>query len=153
MEFDQFMAIPPCTRGKHTDEKPAEAKPAPAAEEAPAMTASSGGVETYGSTPAASAPASVPTSTVPSKAPTPPPVEDEEDDLSLPVPEGAKCKRLGCGAAWQGAEVSRGDGPDAACTYHPQKVAITPRQHELTSARLPRGLQGLPVLQAARARV
>ncbi|BEI85294.1 hypothetical protein CcaverHIS002_0506950 [Cutaneotrichosporon cavernicola] len=116
MEFDQFMAIPGCTTGKHT-EKTQVVQPAqvPAAE-APAATTSTDGVETYGSTPAETPSVSM----APSKAPTPPPVVEEEDDLSLPVPEGAKCKRLGCGAEWQGP-ASRGDGPEAGCTYHPQK--------------------------------
>lgn len=129
MEFDQFLAIPTCTKGKHSDEKPAAAPASEApADAAPAPTSSAGGVETYGSTPAASAPASVPASMVPSSAPTPPPapVEDEEDDLSLPVPEGAKCKRLGCGVEWKGESVSRGDGAEAECTYHPQAVSRSP---------------------------
>lgn len=162
MEFDQFMAIPPCTTGKHTDEKPAPAA-APEGEKdaAPAATSVAGGVETYGSTPAASAPSSIPASMVPSSAPTPPPAPElveEDDDLSLPVPDGAKCKRLGCGAVWQGEAVSRGDGAEALCTYHPQAVSVVPasgllRLASLTPARVPRRLKGLPLLQAARARV
>ncbi|CAK9781265.1 chord-domain-containing protein [Cutaneotrichosporon oleaginosum] len=117
MEFDQFMAIPPCARGRHTDSK-AEV-PAPAAPVAEAPKTTAGGVEVYGS--ARPAPAEVPESAIaPAAPPTPAPVE-EEDDESLPVPDGAKCKRFGCGAAWRGAAASRGDGPDAVCTYHPQK--------------------------------
>ena len=44
----------------------------------------------------------------------------EEDDESVPVPPGAKCKRLACGVEWVSAEVSRGEGEGAKCRYHPQ---------------------------------
>jgi hypothetical protein len=90
------------------------------------------GVETYSSkapgststsaSASTSAPAPVAAAAI---APPPPaqPVKEEEDDLSLPVPEGARCKRLACGATWAGEEVSRGDGEEAKCRYHPQAVS------------------------------
>ena len=72
-------------------------------------------------------PPSVPAQTAAvAQTPTPAPKEEnviEEDDLSLPVPEGSKCKRLGCGAKWQGEELSRGDGEQATCEFHPQAVS------------------------------
>ncbi|WVR03801.1 hypothetical protein IAU60_000796 [Kwoniella sp. DSM 27419] len=126
LEFDQFMAIPPCATGKHTTEA---AKPAPAvtqAESAPSgpTSVSADGVETYGSAKAAPSQAGTSANTaVSATASAPAPAQkvvEEEDDLSLPVPEGASCKRLACGQKWQGEEVSRGDGEQAKCRYHPQ---------------------------------
>lgn len=43
----------------------------------------------------------------------------EEDDESMPVPEGTTCKRRGCGRVWKDPATSRGDGPEAICHYHP----------------------------------
>lgn len=50
-------------------------------------------------------------------------MDHEDDDLSIPVPDTAPCKRLGCSARWEGEEVSRGDGAAAKCRYHPQGVS------------------------------
>lgn len=43
----------------------------------------------------------------------------EEDDESIPVPEGTTCKRRGCGRVWKDAATSRGEGAEATCHYHP----------------------------------
>jgi hypothetical protein len=59
------------------------------------------------------------------EAPPAEPEKEEEDDVSLPVPEGARCKRRACGAAWEGEGVSRGDGEKAKCRYHPMGVRIS----------------------------
>lgn len=122
-----LLTLKGCTKGKHTDEVPKAT--APKAKETEAPTASSGGVETYGSAPpsvpttGASTPAPAPATIATQKPAAPEPVVEVEDDLSLPVPDGARCKRLGCGAVWEGEAVSRGDGEKAVCTYHPQKVS------------------------------
>jgi len=95
-------------------------KPTPAAS---APTTVDGGVETYGSaTPSKPA---TPAAEAALHAPTPAPEVrvEENDDLSIPVPAGAKCKRLGCGAEWEGEEISRGNGPKAVCHYHPMNVS------------------------------
>jgi hypothetical protein len=82
------------------------------------------GVETYSTGVAAKAgPSSAGTAPIKVEAPPAEPVKDEEDDLSAPVPEGAKCKRRACGAAWEGEDVSRGEGEKAKCTYHPLGVS------------------------------
>jgi hypothetical protein len=39
------------------------------------------------------------------------------------VPEGAVCKRAGCGARWAGEGESRGEGEGARCRHHPQPVS------------------------------
>lgn len=111
-----------------------KAAPAPKAQETEAPTESKDGVEVYGSAPASGAasgaatpaPEPAPAAAAPSvatqKPAEPEPPVEEEDDPDVPVPDGARCKRLGCGAAWEGEAVSRGNGEKAVCTYHPQKV-------------------------------
>ncbi|WVQ79109.1 hypothetical protein IAT38_001203 [Cryptococcus sp. DSM 104549] len=122
LEFDAFMAIPPCATGVHTS-APRATPAAPASTAAAPTTVSSSGVETYGAAPAPKTTPSAQAATAVASAATPPPaapVKDEEDDLSKPVPENAGCKRTGCGARWEGEEISRGEGEKAKCRYHPQ---------------------------------
>ena len=63
---------------------------------------------------------------VTSPAPTPVVMEEkkrepfEQDDLSMPVEKGTKCKRNGCNAVYVSDEVSRGEGPEAKCVFHPR---------------------------------
>ena len=60
-------------------------------------------------------------------APTPTPVvigekkrvPFEQDDPSIPVEKGTNCKRNGCNAEYVSDEVSRGEGPEAKCLFHP----------------------------------
>jgi hypothetical protein len=59
------------------------------------------------------------------EAPPAEPEKDEEDDMSLPVADGARCKRRACGATWEGQDVSRGDGEKAKCRYHPLGVSFS----------------------------
>lgn len=129
------MAIPPCTTGSHTSEAPAAPAPSSASTSTPVATyTDENGKEVYGVKPKpptatatdAIAPAITPAGPSKSSTPSPAqaPVEPEEDDLSVPVPEGTACKRLGCGARWAGEEVSRGaSGEGAKCRHHPQPVS------------------------------
>ncbi|KAK1927538.1 HSP20-like chaperone [Papiliotrema laurentii] len=119
MEFEAFMAIPPCAQGRHTTEAPVNAAPASSSQQAAPTLVHEDGSETYGATP--KPPSTPAASTITTATPPPPsPKETEEDDLSVPVPEGSRCKRLGCKAVWEGEAVSRGDGEKAKCVYHPQ---------------------------------
>ncbi|OCF43365.1 CORD and CS domain-containing protein [Kwoniella heveanensis CBS 569] len=131
LEFDQFMAIPPCAKGKHSSAVPTSSSSSPKPAEALSgpTSVSATGVETYGTakpdkpesgsrTPNANSNVAV-SSTASAPAPAQKVVE-EEDDLSIPVPQGAKCKRLGCGAEWVDEGVSRGQGEGSKCRYHPQ---------------------------------
>lgn len=120
VDFDEFLAIPGCTWGRHSSEKveaPAKAEPEPAKTEAAHVT--NEGVEVYGKK------QSEPVVEAQPAAAAPPPVEEkkpeviEEDDESLPVPEGTTCKRRGCGRVWKDQATSRGDGPEAVCRFHP----------------------------------
>lgn len=120
LTFDEFLAIPPCTTGKHStvDDTPAAPKPsAPPADEAPKRvpTSTSAGTDTAASSsteappsntvlpihaslhylPSASSPAFRP------KQPAPPatPKEDSDsDEPGAPVPAGITCRRRGCNA-------------------------------------------------------
>jgi hypothetical protein len=75
-----------------------------------------GEVETYGSAHAQKVvPAAVPQLVVEEKKPEP----LEQDDPSIPVEEGEKCKRKGCSAEYVSDDISRGDGAEAKCVFHP----------------------------------
>lgn len=120
-DFDEFLALPGCTFGRHSSEPVAAPAAAAKAEEKPAAPAASHvtkeGVEVYGKPAAAPAPVAV---TAPEKKTEEiKPEVYEEDDESLPVPEGTVCKRRGCGRVWKDAATSRGDGAEATCHYHP----------------------------------
>lgn len=156
-----------CAKGTHTSEVPLSTSAPSSAPTAPDHFVSEDGVETYGVAPAPptrKAPSGTATPTLSNTAPPetaePTKVVVEEDDLSIPVPDGARCKRLGCGAEWEGQDVSRGEGEKAKCRHHPQAVSaagrwkrfdglvLTPR-----AARVPRRIERISVLQAACARV
>lgn len=52
-----------------------------------------------------------------------PPPEEDEDDVSIPVEPGTKCKRKGCNYAFVSDVVSRSEGQDeSVCRYHPLPV-------------------------------
>ena len=85
------------------------------------MTSSStGGSETYTSgTSTPSLGSKAPTEAVPA-----PKFEEEEDDLSAPVPVGTKCRHNGCKVEYESDELHRKEGGEAAeCTYHPKPVS------------------------------
>jgi CHORD len=121
LTFDEFLSIPPCTTGKHSTTAPTLA-PAQTSgpgsqkqkhpEVAPPPTVGSDGVEVYGEH-------KKPLPQV-TAASTPPPEKKEkpleQDDPSKPVPEGAKCKRLGCGQAYGGGNREDEEGK---CVFHP----------------------------------
>ncbi|KIR69599.1 hypothetical protein I312_101731 [Cryptococcus bacillisporus CA1280] len=147
LEFDAFMALPPCTTGKHSSAprvNPAAPQKNSQAEPSPVVTSvSKDGIETYGTAvPTAKLPAaesskvSVSDTATAASSFSPSALtaitlsepkmeqkevkEEEQDDLSVPVPDGARCKRLACGATWEGEQVSRGEGEKAVCRHHPQ---------------------------------
>ncbi|KAI5805940.1 HSP20-like chaperone [Geopyxis carbonaria] len=115
LTFDEFLAIPPCTQGKHSTTAPTLAPvqtSGPGAggqkhNEVPAPSAD--GTEHYGT------PKQVPQVTA--ATPTPQPKVEkplEQDPADAAIPEDAKCKRLGCGATYSG-----GERKDEECTFHP----------------------------------
>jgi hypothetical protein len=121
VDFDEFLAIPGCTFGRHSTKlvaQPAAAATA-AASDAPRKTEAShvteDGVEVYGKKPEA------PVAVEPKKEEEvkKQPEVEEEDDESVPVPEGTTCKRRGCGRVWKDNVTSRGSGAEANCRHHP----------------------------------
>ncbi|EPT06080.1 hypothetical protein FOMPIDRAFT_83840 [Fomitopsis schrenkii] len=118
LDFDEFMKIPGCTNGPHSDAVPkTDAAKPPTSANIKATETHAGGKETFSTT---SAPQQIALSTV---APTPPPEpeKEEEDDLNAPVAPGTKCRRNGCKTVYESDEVNRkGDELGAICTYHPK---------------------------------
>ncbi|KAJ5880956.1 uncharacterized protein N7473_012009 [Penicillium subrubescens] len=109
LTFEEFLAIPPCTTGKHStvDDTPAP-EPVQATEE-PAAPAPA----------TAPAPAPVPVETKlperPANAPEQLVVEEtDSDDPDAVIPENATCRRKGCGATYT-PSASR----DVKCVHHP----------------------------------
>ncbi|CAM0138455.1 hypothetical protein VKS41_007068 [Umbelopsis sp. WA50703] len=127
IDFDEFLKIPGCTTGRHTDEKPVQPEPAKTeATEAPIETNDK--VEVYNNGAAISLSSHTPTPTTVAEAADdtekkakPFAVEQlpDEDDLSVPVKEGTTCKRRGCGVTYKDDATSRGDGAEAVCHHHP----------------------------------
>ncbi|KAI0780750.1 chord-domain-containing protein [Trametes elegans] len=118
LDFDDFMKIPGCSKGSHTDDAPKAApKPQPAPHVDLKMTSSSAGSETYSAAPAGiSSSSAAPREAVPA-----PKFEEEEDDLSTPVPAGTTCRHNGCNVTYESDELHRKEGGAAAeCTYHPK---------------------------------
>ncbi|OOG00963.1 hypothetical protein ASPCADRAFT_503181 [Aspergillus carbonarius ITEM 5010] len=109
LTFDEFLAIPPCTTGKHStvDDTPVELKPAPVAEEpaAPAPAVES----------AVPRPAISPAIPPPSNAPTPVPEEPESDDPDVEIAANATCRRRGCNSGYD-ATIPR---EQEKCVHHP----------------------------------
>ncbi|KAL7283540.1 hypothetical protein ACG7TL_002974 [Trametes sanguinea] len=117
LDFDEFMKLPGCTKGQHTDEAPQVApKPQPAPQVDLKMTSSQAGTETY-----SSGPTGTPSSSAPAEPAPAPKVVEEEDDLSVPVPPGTVCRHNGCNVVYESDELHRTEGGAAAeCTYHPK---------------------------------
>ncbi|PFH57452.1 hypothetical protein XA68_15041 [Ophiocordyceps unilateralis] len=109
LTFDEFMTIPPCTTGTHsTTDKPAQLDEGPQddgaalAKKIEALTASA--------PPRVPIPSSQRTATPP-----PPPPETDDDDPSLDIPDGAECRRKGCGQRYS----KGGSRESEQCLHHP----------------------------------
>ena len=107
------MEIPPCTTGKHStvDDTPApEPKPNDAEVEAK-IKAANDRAENLPPPVARVAVAAQP----PKATPSPAPPEDEDDDPDTPIPDGATCKRRGCGVVYKAGQSREGE----ECVHHP----------------------------------
>jgi len=107
LTFEEFLAIPPCTTGKHStvDETPAPEPPKvsePAPEPAPVETK-------LPERPAISPAVATPTT------PAAPPPEPDSDDPDLEIPANATCRRRGCGATYTGSTAR----DEEKCIHHP----------------------------------
>jgi len=119
LDFDEFMHIPGCYVGNHS-EAPPKPQPAPKpVQNTPSlsMSTSKDGKEVYTSGTATSG-TSKPVDTI-SAAKVLAPVE-EEDDLEASVAPGTKCRHNGCSIEYVNDEANRKEGREASeCTYHP----------------------------------
>ena len=118
LTFDEFLSIPPCTIGKHStvDDTPQPSKPteAPDATRAADTPFASQGIQVQPT------PVTVPriAQQLLPERPTPspqPPEESSDDDPSLDIPDGAKCRRRGCSARYAKADQRSRE----SCVYHP----------------------------------
>ncbi|CAG8496535.1 9366_t:CDS:2 [Ambispora leptoticha] len=134
--FDDFLAIPGCTRGRHSDQKPEAVtttsqkdKSKESVANIPVATRIEDGVEIYdnGSS-VSSVGKEFESMTVSSSAATTAAdqtkkkaeIIPEEDDPSIPVSPGTKCKRGGCNKTFVDESTSRAEGgAEAECVYHP----------------------------------
>ncbi|KEF56205.1 uncharacterized protein A1O9_07786 [Exophiala aquamarina CBS 119918] len=115
LTFDEFLAIPPCTTGRHStvDDTPAP-PPKPAPEDVPNSSAAPVYAPLPVTKPLASS-LSAAQQPTPSSTPKPEPPPDESDDPDAEIPNGSSCKRRGCGKS-QDAKISR---DNEECIYHP----------------------------------
>ena len=115
--------------GSHSEELPESTPPAVASKPTPAPSISAGGKEVYSSTPLKITPSPAVTKPATAKAAPAPPQEliEEEDDLDAPVAEGTKCLRNGCKHTFVSDEISRRDGEESSCCYHPRDVSVCRR--------------------------
>ncbi|GJJ12278.1 hypothetical protein Clacol_006519 [Clathrus columnatus] len=138
LDFESFMAISGCTKGRHTEVKPKVEPPtsgrasvaSPTIVNAIKKEPIEDGKETFSSTFALPGNVSTPeASSLPAHSTAAPklsakpaiPVE-EEDDPSIEVPIDTICKRRGCGAKFLSQEESRlGNGEASVCVYHPSQ--------------------------------
>ena len=108
------MRIPPCTTGIHStvDDTPAP-EPKPTDEDVEAKIREQNEKRAASLQPAV---ARVAVAAQPPRAtPSPTPPEDEDDDPDAAVPEGARCKRRGCGATNKAGTNREGE----ECVHHP----------------------------------
>ncbi|KAF2447850.1 chord-domain-containing protein [Karstenula rhodostoma CBS 690.94] len=114
LTFDEFLTIPPCTTGTHSD---VDDTPAPEPTQAPDVPTNTqvdlGSLQESLPAPVPRLPAAQ--STTPQLAASPkPPEESEDDDPSLEVKQGMTCRRRGCGQKSEG-----GDREGESCVHHP----------------------------------
>lgn len=117
LTFEEFMEIPGCAIGKHTDEsakKPELASPnKPQDSGVKKVSSDNNGVEVY-STGAAPLTKSVGSAPAPAPEPEYADVPYEEDSADAVVEAGTKCRRNGCNAVYKGKESKTED-----CFFHP----------------------------------
>lgn len=120
LDFDEFMKIPGCAVGIHSDEKQSVPNNSKASAEVNLTKATPQPWPITLGTNAGSASSERHTAAVAAASTPIEPPQEEEDDLTAPVPSGTVCKRKGCGVSFVSENESRlGDGPGTVCTYHP----------------------------------
>lgn len=118
LTFDEFMTIPPCTTGKHTtvDDTPTVEEPKQSKEELEAKIKAAAPEAKKDDNSLPPPVARAPLAAQPSRAsPSPAPPEEEEDDPSTPVPDGASCKRKACKSTYKAGQ----NRDEEECVHHP----------------------------------
>lgn len=107
LTFDEFLEIPPCTTGTHSDVDDSPAPPPKKIEEEPLPTRKP--IQAVAQPPpqASAQPTATP-------APAPPPPESEDDEPGLEIPVGKTCRRRACGQKYTG-----GSREGEKCVHHP----------------------------------
>lgn len=113
MTFDEFLSIPPCTKGRHSTVDDTPKPDPPSSSEVPEdLPPPPRPIATNGNVLNSPAPKPAPPAALP-----PAPPESDSDDPSTPVPPSTTCRRRGCNATSPREPVlSRGD---EECVYHP----------------------------------
>ncbi|KAL7627970.1 hypothetical protein AAE478_002166 [Parahypoxylon ruwenzoriense] len=115
LSFDEFLEIPPCTKGKHsTTDLPPEIEKKPVENidpNSPALSLAAKLAEAAETLPGRAPLAPQPAPTAP-----PPPPESEDDDPSLEIPDGKVCRRKGCNVAYKKGQARSND---EKCVHHP----------------------------------
>ncbi|KAF2002926.1 chord-domain-containing protein [Amniculicola lignicola CBS 123094] len=114
LTFDEFLAIPPCTTGTHSEVNDTPTPEPQTAPDAPEPTKVS--LDSLGAAlpaPVPRLPTSAPSAARPTPSPAPP-EDSEDDDPSLDIKEGQTCRRKGCGQNYSG-----GDREGEECVHHP----------------------------------
>lgn len=121
LTFDEFLAIPPCTVGRHsTTDLPPDVEKRPAESEAelqrkidaaaaPVLTRTPIAVQSQRTQSPAPGQAAAP-----QQQP-----ESDTDDDSLPIPKGRVCRRRGCEVAYAGDGEGKRDKKSEKCVHHP----------------------------------
>ncbi|KAJ9157695.1 Cysteine and histidine-rich domain-containing protein [Pleurostoma richardsiae] len=113
LTFEEFMAIPPCTEGKHsTTDLPPQIERKEQTVDADLLQKQQ---QTSTPAPPPRAPISSAAAAQQTPAPPPPPPESEDDDPSLEIPDGRVCRRRGCGATYRKGAPREGE----RCVHHP----------------------------------
>ena len=109
LTFDEFLAIEPCTTGRHSE---VDDTPTPEPVQAPDVP--NGTHVNLGSLQESLPPRLPAAQAVPRSTASPAPPESEDDDASIPLKEGMTCRRKGCGQTHTG-----GDRQEESCVHHP----------------------------------
>lgn len=113
LTFDEFLEIQPCTEGKHstTDLPPEIEKKTGDTVDADATPTLASKLDELAATPPSRAPVAQATTPAP-----PPPLESEDDEPSLEIPDGKACRRRTCNASYKKGQ-ERTD--NEKCVHHP----------------------------------
>lgn len=105
LTFEEFLAIPPCTTGKHSTVDDTPAPEPKKVDEAPP-------VQKKNERPPIVDPPVIPTAAPPAK----PVIEEpESDDPDAEIPANATCRRRGCGTSYSGSTAR----DEEKCVHHP----------------------------------